>query len=84
MPVARRRRSPNGCCLLKSVGIVALVDYAFAIDTQLVRCSDCRQTIDVDGRLRIDVEDLALAACSGQTSLIVVLEEIVQPSTYEK
>lgn len=81
MLVTRRRRSPNGRCLLKSVGIVALVDDAFAIDTELVRRSDCRQTIDVDGRLRINVEDLALAACSGQASLIVVLKETVQPST---
>ena len=46
--MARRRMAPNCSCLLESIGIVALFDDTFAINAQLVRCSDSGQTVDVN------------------------------------
>ena len=75
-------RGPSGHCLLEPVEVVALVDYALAIDTQLELCSDGRQAININRRNRVDVEDLALATRITQASLSVILEEIVKSSAY--
>ena len=77
----RRRRRPHGRRVLESIMVIAGLDHPLLIDAQLVRRPYRRQTVDVNRRRAVDIDDLRLAVRGGYAGLCVVLEEAVQPGT---
>jgi hypothetical protein len=73
----RRRRSPNGSGLLEPIRVIARPNNPLPIHAQLVRSPHRRQTVYIDGRHRVDVNNLALAGGGCYACLGVVLEEAV-------
>ena len=72
-----RSLCPGGNRVLNPVGVLGGRDDAGAADAKLVRHADVRKTVDADGGITVNVENLVLASVTVQTCLLVVLEEAV-------